>query len=287
VALVAVALAVACCSGAAAIPPDRSPSAGASGSAVAPVSMGPGVTYVAQSAAPLTAIMPYEADPAPVSPPTNLAPLPACVIADVATPLSALRDWRLTLVDWTYELPEGYQPNDLVPTSEAGIYGSLVREFVIPDLKALVGAIHADGIGLDIVSAYRSRNEQSDTFWGWVDALGADIALQSSARPGHSEHQLGVAIDFEESGGPMPWTYYDWSRDTATGVWMAANAWRYGFVMSYPVGKAGVTCYGFEPWHYRYVGRPEAEAIHDSGLTPREWIWTRQPQQSSATPSPS
>ena len=54
---------------------------------------------------------------------------------------------------------------------------------------------------------------------------------------------------------------------------MAANAWRYGWLMSYPKGKRKFTCYSYEPWHYRYVGRELARDIHDSGLTPREYLW--------------
>ena len=54
---------------------------------------------------------------------------------------------------------------------------------------------------------------------------------------------------------------------------MKANAWKYGWVMSYPKGKTSVTCYQYEPWHYRYVGRAEAKAIHDSGLTTRQYLW--------------
>ena len=54
---------------------------------------------------------------------------------------------------------------------------------------------------------------------------------------------------------------------------MEANAWRFGFVMSYPAGKLALTCYGYEPWHYRYVGRDLAAAIHASGRTPRRYLW--------------
>jgi D-alanyl-D-alanine carboxypeptidase len=51
--------------------------------------------------------------------------------------------------------------------------------------------------------------------------------------------------------------------------------------MSYPANKTKVTCYGYEPWHYRYVGRAEAAAIHVSRLTPRQWLWPWQPQNRS------
>jgi LAS superfamily LD-carboxypeptidase LdcB len=218
---------------------------------------------------------------------SDLAPLPACDLADVQTPLASLRDWRLTLVDWAYEVPASYVPNDLVSTAEAGLNGGgQVRSVVVADLRALATAAADAGIGLGVLSGYRGWEEQSWTFWSWVNQLGYSYAIHSSARPGHSEHQLGLAIDFQEAGGPEPWAYYDFSRDTATGRWLAANAWQYGFVMSYPVGKVAVTCYGFEPWHYRYVGRAEAAAVRDSGLTLREWLWQRQPSQENAAPTP-
>jgi D-alanyl-D-alanine carboxypeptidase len=54
---------------------------------------------------------------------------------------------------------------------------------------------------------------------------------------------------------------------------MAENAWRYGFVTSYPRGSFAQTCYDYEPWHYRYVGRDLAAAIRAGGLTPREYLW--------------
>jgi zinc D-Ala-D-Ala carboxypeptidase len=54
---------------------------------------------------------------------------------------------------------------------------------------------------------------------------------------------------------------------------MASNAWKYGFVMSYPNGKQALSCYSYEPWHYRYVGRAVAKSVHDSSLTYRVWLW--------------
>ncbi len=76
----------------------------------------------------------------------------------------------------------------------------------------------------------------------------------TSARAGHSEHQLGTAIDFTIPGLARPWYYADWGR-TRTGAWLRSNAWRYGFVLSYPAGGTARSCYAYEPWHYRWVGR--------------------------------
>jgi zinc D-Ala-D-Ala carboxypeptidase len=122
------------------------------------------------------------------------------------------------------------------------------------------------------VSAYRSYAQQAAVFQYWVDIGGYQQALLTSARAGHSEHQLGTTLDFTSQGGADPWNYADWSS-TPAGAWMAANAWRYGFVMSYPRDSLGVTCYSAETWHYRYVGRPIAAALHASGMTLRQAIW--------------
>ena len=77
------------------------------------------------------------------------------------------------------------------------------------------------------------------------------------------------------AGGAAPWEYGDWAH-TPAGAWMAANAWRYGFVLSYPFGASDRTSYDYEPWHFRYVGRDLAAAIAGSGRTPREVLWELQ-----------
>ena len=112
---------------------------------------------------------------------------------------------------------------------------------------------------------------------------GYAVALKESARAGHSEHQLGTTLDFKSYGGRAPWDYTDWGTTTA-GKWLKANAWKYGFVMSYPKCKTTVTCYTYEPWHYRYVGRTQAAALRASQLTLREFLWNQQ-NPTVATPS--
>jgi LAS superfamily LD-carboxypeptidase LdcB len=218
---------------------------------------------------------------------TNRTPLPPCRIADVATPLAGYDDWSRTLVDQTYSVPSDYVPPDLVSAGPAGFYsGYLIRAVALPDLEAMSSAARSAGAPLGILSSYRDYSTQIYTFWHWVNQLG-QWALISSARPGHSEHQLGLAIDFQSAGGPEPWAYSDFAKQTTAGAWLAANAWHYGFVMSYPLAKSpAVTCYGYEPWHYRYVGRAEAAALHSSGLSLRELLWQRQPDQSRSAASP-
>ena len=197
---------------------------------------------------------------------------PRCRFGSKVTPRHSLDDWATTLVDTTYRLPADYAPRDLVPVAQAGVGGwGSVRQFVIGDLRSLGHAARDAGLPFDVLSAHRGYDRQGVVFAGWVASHGEAAALRSSARAGHSEHQLGTAIDVRAKGGPEPWSVdFGASR---TGIWLAANAWRFGFVVSYPAGAEDVTCYEAEPWHLRYVGRAEARAVHDAGVTLREWLW--------------
>ncbi len=199
--------------------------------------------------------------------------LPACTYVDLPADRTAYPQWVSTVLDTVFQLPAGYAPPDLVDTSTAGLTaGRFIRSIAVDDLKAMAAAAKADGAHLAIQSAYRSYRGQQLTFDGWVSQVGYNGALQTSARPGHSEHQLGSAIDFKTLGGVSPWQYADWAT-TTEGAWLAANGWRFGWVMSYPKGTSAVSCYRYEPWHYRYVGRDVAAAIHVAKVTPREWLW--------------
>ena len=214
---------------------------------------------------------------------TNAEALPGCAYGYIPTPLASQADYGLTLLDTTYSLSSSYQPAGLVQATVAGS-SELVRSLIVPDLRSMVGAARAAGAPLAIASAYRSYANQVVTFRHWVNVQGSALALTSSARPGHSEHQLGTVIDFKSRGGPDPWTMADWGKQSAAGIWLAANAWKYGFVMSYPRGLSAKTCYEYEPWHYRYVGLAAAAAIRASGLTPRQWIWEHQPNPELPSP---
>jgi zinc D-Ala-D-Ala carboxypeptidase len=203
-------------------------------------------------------------------------PLPECVYDDVLTPRRAYTDWARTLVDTTLRVGKGYAPLHLASIADAGIPGTgKIRPLVIDDLRALTKAAAAAGNPIEVSSAYRSWKRQKWLFADSVDKYGYDVTLATLARPGHSEHQLGTAIDFKTKGGRDPWLLdTDWAS-TRAGAWMKANAWKYGFVMSYPKGEKSVTCYHYEPWHYRYFGRARALAIRESDLTTREWLWRR------------
>jgi len=229
---------------------------------------------------------------APTVPPLSTsANPPACRIADFTTKYKRTTEWSRTLLDWRLRLPSGYRPTDLVPVSRAGLAGGgYVRAIALPDLRAMASSARAAGAPLAVQSAYRSYSNQISTFSYWVGLFGYTHAIIGSARPGHSEHELGTALDFKSYGGGVPWSYggFDWAK-TKAGAWMARYAWRYGFVMSYPRGKQTTVCYGYEPWHYRYFGRTIAAAMHASGLTTRTWLWRHgnNPGWVDPTPTPS
>ena len=106
-----------------------------------------------------------------------------------------------------------------------------------------------------------------------MEHIGEEEAARVSAKPGHSEHQLGTTIDFT-----TPRVDYDLVESfgaTPEGQWLAQNAGRFGFVMSYPQDKEQVTGYAYEPWHFRYVGVDVAAAVAESRLTLYEYLLDR------------
>ena len=203
-------------------------------------------------------------------------PLPTCKVADTLTKYRSYSDWNRSILDLTYRLSSTYKPTDLTSTSNAGLNsGYSVRKHIVADLKAMAAAAKAAGARFSVQSAFRSYATQKSTFQYWVDLHGYATALKESARAGHSEHQLGTTLDLRSYGGSAPWNHTDWAT-TKAGAWLKANAYKYGFLMSYPKGKTTVTCYTYEPWHYRYVGRARAKLIKESGLTLREYLWREQ-----------
>ena len=233
---------------------------------------------------------------APPSPVAAIGPLPECRLDDIMTVPRDYDSWSVTLVDWLLSVPKDYKPPDLVNVRDTGLTGSgYVRKVAFDDLKAMAKAARKNGTPIGSWSAYRSYNQQVKLFNGYVKAYGYDNTIEFNHRPGHSEHQLGLAIDFMASGADGML-----SGVSATGKWMAKNSWKYGWILSYPRGDDPkhlwneTVCFRYESWHYRYVGREIAAQIHDSGLTIREYLWTHftmvDPTTGepipSATPSP-
>lgn len=214
---------------------------------------------------PLTASLPLSLAFAAGPPPCRYEDRPARIVPE--------DDGRWTVLDTVFRLPADWRPTDLVPARRAGFEDDrLVREVLVPSLAEMLLNAAADGHPLELQSAFRSHDYQARTFDSWVRQQGRERALATSARAGHSEHQLGTAIDLRSAGGPAPWDHEDWAR-TPEGAWLKANAWRYGFVMSYPRGARERSCYAYEPWHWRWVGRELAERVHREDLLLREALW--------------
>jgi zinc D-Ala-D-Ala carboxypeptidase len=200
-------------------------------------------------------------------------PPPACRYDDVLTKHRAVSEWRMSLLDPIYKVTRGYVPTNLVSVSNANIGGSgKIRKAAVADLRAMAAAARNAGAGIKVKSAYRSYSQQASLYRQEVERYGLKRGRESVARPGHSEHQLGTTIDFTSAGSGAPWNYSDWA-DTKAGSWMKRNAWKYGWIMSYPKGTKSKVCYRYEPWHYRYLGREIAADVHASGLTLREYLW--------------
>lgn len=224
------------------------------------------------------------------SPVLGLGPLPDCRLDDILTVPRGYGDYQVTLVDWILSVGRSYVPPDLVNVRGAGLAGSgLARKVAFADLTAMAAAAKAAGAPIGSWSAYRSYATQVALFNGYAKGYGTAAAVRFSARPGHSEHQLGIAIDFMTAGGGSPMGG-DWAT-TKAGAWMSKHAWQYGWVLSYPKGKTDVTCYNYEPWHYRYLGREVAAKVHASGLTVREYLWANytavDPTTGQPLPTPS
>lgn len=159
-------------------------------------------------------------------------------------------------------LNEHYSPPRLeVIPAEYG-YSDLkqykIHASVWPYLEEMLDDAKKAGVNLYIFSAFRSFNEQSALKGAYSVTYGAGTANQFSADQGYSEHQLGTTVDFMTGGlgGVLDANF----EKTAAFTWLNNNAYKYGFVMSYPKGNP---YYVYEPWHWRFVGTKLADDLHD------------------------
>lgn len=158
----------------------------------------------------------------------------------------------LQLVDKTHGMAADFEPSDLVSLNDYRLQVSRndlrLRRAIMEAVLAMDQAARAEGVTLVFSSAYRSYTYQEGLFSRYSSQFGETEAGRFSARQGHSQHQLGTAIDFGSIDNSF--------AETAAGKWMAANAWRFGFSMSYPQGMEERTGYMWESWHFRYITIP-------------------------------
>lgn len=153
----------------------------------------------------------------------------------------------IMIANKTYPLPSTYNPGDLTSVT--------VNAF--DEMRA--GAAAA-GYNIYVVSGFRSYNYQKNLYNRYVSQDGKQEADTYSARPGHSEHQTGLAFDLNQVDRNF--------GNTPEGKWLSQNAYKYGFILRYPEGKTNETGYIYEAWHFRYVGKDLAAKLYNNG----DWI---------------
>ena len=150
-------------------------------------------------------------------------------------------------------------------------------------LCAMISEMQADGIkDTFVTSGYRSYSYQAQLFQMYCEREKSQnpslsqseaeaLVLTYSARPGTSEHQTGLCVDFMTNTMTELDNSFERSRAFE---WLTENAYRFGFILRYPEDKEDVTGYSYESWHYRFVGRAAATVIHEKNETLEEYLET-------------
>lgn len=181
------------------------------------------------------------------------------------------------LINKFYTLPEGYVPADLVPLDKyACVQGEdfscqdveqiELRKEVYDAFVEFCGAAAKENINIRAIAGYRSYDYQAG-LWNYNAATyGEEYADEYYARPGQSEHNSGLCVDITFNG-------YNYNEiENYDGYeWILENAHKYGFILRYPKDKVDVTRYGYESWHFRYVGKEAAKEIYDNDWTLEEY----------------
>ncbi len=180
---------------------------------------------------------------------------------DTLTKLTTIDPELLKKYSKIYFLNENYVPPSLSDIDTQYLANPLhplkILTQVQPFLDDMLQAASDDDIPLRVVSAYRSFQDQKSLKSTYVVTYGAGTSNQFSADQGYSEHQMGTALDF---GTPAYPGATDGFKTTTAYQWLLDNAYRFGFILSYPAGNA---YYKYEPWHWRFVGRTLASDLQD------------------------
>ncbi len=156
----------------------------------------------------------------------------------------------------TYALPKSYAPGGLTGETRAAA-------------DKLTAGARGAGYSIKVQSGFRSYDTQQNIYNRYVRERGKASADTFSARPGHSEHQTGLAFDVCESSGKYKNACINSNFDsTEEAKWLSENAYKYGFILRYPNGKTNETGYKYESWHLRYVGVDLATKLYNGG----NWI---------------
>lgn len=150
---------------------------------------------------------------------------------------------------------------------------------IVEDLAAMLTAAEAEGAHPVICSSFRTYDYQENLFENRIERAEREDHLEGAeaeeaaafwvAPPGASEHQTGLAVDIMDAD----YLELDEGQEsTATQQWLMAHCTEYGFILRYSTDKSATTGIGYEPWHYRYVGKEAAPAVAESGLCLEEWL---------------
>lgn len=198
------------------------------------------------------------------------------------------QDDLFTIVTQTYGLSRDYAPQDLVlltdylPVDVTLGYPSELRQIAVGPLIQMIADMQNAGLQPWILSGYRSYAAQAISWDKW-NREEPERAAILSARPGHSEHQLGTTLDFgspelADIVGIPDIEFHTYFYQTSEGIWLTENAHRYGFTLSYPRGAQELTGFFYEPWHFRYVGEEMATFLYESETYLTEYQLINQPE---------
>jgi D-alanyl-D-alanine carboxypeptidase len=216
-----------------------------------------------------TAVPPAPTESPRPSPATAPAPAPAPTFNRAAHSIDDPNSIWVVVDKLRPFTPVDYAPADLVDVPVPFANPPQMRKEASDAVVALFSAFTAEtGLALQSQSAYRSFDTQTTVYNRDIATLGQAGADLSTARPGTSEHQTGLTIDI--SAQPGLCSLSACFGDTPHGAWLAAHAWRFGFLLRYPADKVPITGYEFEPWHYRYIGVDLATEMHNTGVSTLE-----------------
>lgn len=184
-------------------------------------------------------------------------------------------DSIMVLVNKQRTLPADYVPADMeIPRIPFPFKEDEPRKYMRSEAAQALELLFAEAskLKLDLfaTSGYRSYSKQKSIFENNAKLVGEEEANKTSAYPGQSEHQTGLAMDVTSS--KVGYGLTESFGTTVEGTWLRDNAHFYGFIIRYPQGKEHITGYNYEPWHLRYVGRDVAEYIHINNFTLEEYF---------------
>ena len=169
----------------------------------------------------------------------------------------------LILVNKVYYLEEDFEvPNIVNMSVRYAFSGRQIRQDVYYNFVDMAIDAKKEGLTLVANSTFRTYATQEKTYNNYKTNKGSDYADSYAARPGHSEHQTGLAIDISTLNSTS-----ENFEDTEEFKWLQDNSYRYGFILRYPEGKEHLTGFDYESWHYRFVGLEVAKKIHEENIT--------------------